>query len=114
MTPDRLRARLRERRIQLGLTQDDVAELVGVSERTFQKWEQGSLHPATPALVLWAQALHWEVRVTHLAEADWVCSVHGPHGGRYCPACVEREQRFMREECYRLESRIHDLTRGVV
>ena len=113
MTPLQLRVRLRDRRKQLGLTQHDVAELLGVATGTFKRWEQGIQHPALPALTRWAQALHWEVRVTHVADAEWICTAHGAYVGRYCPPCVDAGERYMREEFNRLENRIHDLTRGV-
>jgi transcriptional regulator with XRE-family HTH domain len=37
--------RLREAREQLGLSQREAAELIGVSVVTYQQWEQGKMHP---------------------------------------------------------------------
>lgn len=37
---------LADRRLELGLTQKDIAEAVGVTEATVSRWESGSL--ATP------------------------------------------------------------------
>ena len=38
-----LGSRLRERRQQLGLTLEEVAQAVGVSKSTVQKWESGTI-----------------------------------------------------------------------
>lgn len=35
--------KLRDRRIELGLTQQDVADFVGVSEGTVSRWESGDI-----------------------------------------------------------------------
>ena len=43
---------VREIRQQYALTQEDFAQLFGISIRTLQKWEQGSRHPQGPAKIL--------------------------------------------------------------
>jgi DNA-binding transcriptional regulator YiaG len=47
--PD-ISVRLKEWRERLGLTQRQAAERLGVSERTFQQWEQGRQSPRGLAL----------------------------------------------------------------
>ena len=39
-------------RAKTGLTQGNFAELVGVSKRTLENWEQGRRHPTGPARAL--------------------------------------------------------------
>lgn len=39
-------------RMQLGLSQEKFAQLLGISERTLQNWEQGRRRPTGPARVL--------------------------------------------------------------
>jgi putative transcriptional regulator len=41
-----------EARMKVGLSQADFAEVLGVSPRTVQDWEQGRRHPTGPAKVL--------------------------------------------------------------
>jgi transcriptional regulator with XRE-family HTH domain len=57
----RLGARLRERRIALGLTQQQVAELVGISHQQSRKYEAGANRISVGRLVALARALGVEV-----------------------------------------------------
>jgi transcriptional regulator with XRE-family HTH domain len=41
----RLGERLRNRRLQLGLTQDEAAERIGIKRDTYSRWEQGRNFP---------------------------------------------------------------------
>ena len=44
--------RLKEARLQLGLTQKEVTDLLEIPLKTWQKWEQGERNPAP-----WAEKL---------------------------------------------------------
>jgi transcriptional regulator with XRE-family HTH domain len=46
---------LKSRRIALGLSQGDLARLVGVSRDSVQRWELGYVPPRPIALAVWAQ-----------------------------------------------------------
>jgi putative transcriptional regulator len=48
-------AQIRRIRKELGLTQAEVAERCGVSDRTVRFWEQGERIPSGPALTLLKQ-----------------------------------------------------------
>ena len=50
-------ARLRERRIMLGLTQQQLAELTGITHQQAQKYESGAERIGAGRLLLLAQAL---------------------------------------------------------
>ena len=54
-------ARMRERRIMLGLTQQQMAELIGVTYQQAQKYEKGTNRVAAGRLYHIAQALGVEV-----------------------------------------------------
>lgn len=50
-------AMLRARRIELGLTQREVAALAGTSQSHFQEWESGRVVPVMDGARRWAAAL---------------------------------------------------------
>lgn len=39
-------------RTKLKLTQDDAARVLGVTSRTYQRWERGEAKPAAPGAVM--------------------------------------------------------------
>lgn len=51
------RPTLHELRTNAGLSQDDLAELVGVSQPTISRWEDGTMTPNTDKLRSLAKAL---------------------------------------------------------
>jgi transcriptional regulator with XRE-family HTH domain len=53
--------RLGLRRQELKLTQEEVADLVGVTSRTVQAWERGENRPRGKALRAYAGVLHWPI-----------------------------------------------------
>ncbi len=53
--------RIRERRIQLGLTQQQIAQLIGVTQQQAQKYEDGSSRICAGRLFTLAQALEVDV-----------------------------------------------------
>ena len=59
----RLAVPLRSRRLALGLSQDELGELVGVSRDTIQRWELARVPPRPIALVIWAQKLGYSVAI---------------------------------------------------
>jgi transcriptional regulator with XRE-family HTH domain len=54
-------AAARERREQLGLTQEQLAERLGVDQGTIAHWELGTRQPRLAKLQAWADALGWPV-----------------------------------------------------
>lgn len=48
---------LARRRVQLGMPQVEVAELVGVSPQTVSKWEMGAHMPGVRELLAWMDAV---------------------------------------------------------
>lgn len=50
--------RLRERRMQLGLYQRELAELAGIKLRAYQLYEQGKTEPSIDTLIAFADALN--------------------------------------------------------
>lgn len=64
-----LGSRLRERRQQLGLTLEEVAQAVGVSKSTVQKWESGTIEDMRLA------------KAAGLAKALKVSPLSRRHGG---------------------------------
>lgn len=57
----RLAMPLRSRRVALGMSQDEVGRLVGVSRDSIQRWELACVPPRPIALVVWAQRLECSV-----------------------------------------------------
>lgn len=57
----RLAAPLRNRRVALGLAQEQLGRLVGVSRDSIQRWELARVPPRPIALVVWAQKLGYSV-----------------------------------------------------
>jgi DNA-binding transcriptional regulator YiaG len=53
----RLAGALRERRRHLGLTFPELAELIGVTKQSVERWEAGRAAPRPLALIVWAQRL---------------------------------------------------------
>ncbi|MGB3464082.1 MAG: helix-turn-helix domain-containing protein [Cyclobacteriaceae bacterium] len=51
-----------ERRRELGLTQEDLDHLLGVSERQVSKWECGNRTPLAFHLYCWADALQGKIK----------------------------------------------------
>lgn len=50
-------AQLTRKRKQLGMKQDDLARLIGVSDRLVDKWERCIRYPGSFSLCCWAMAL---------------------------------------------------------
>lgn len=55
---------LRQRRIDLGLTQTDVAHKIGVSDYMVSKWENLMKMPTAFGLMCWCHALGVQMQVT--------------------------------------------------
>lgn len=54
---DPVMTELRARRLELGLTQDDLADRIGISAFTVGRGEQGKVSPTLRTLRDWAKAL---------------------------------------------------------
>jgi transcriptional regulator with XRE-family HTH domain len=57
----RLAAPLRNRRLALGMTQEELGELVGVSRDSVQRWELVCVPPRPISHVVWAQKLGYSL-----------------------------------------------------
>ncbi|MEP9372587.1 helix-turn-helix transcriptional regulator [Mesorhizobium sp. KR1-2] len=53
----RLVGQLRRGRERMGLYQSDIADRLGASRRTFQRWEAGEAEPSASQLFRWADML---------------------------------------------------------
>lgn len=51
----------RKRREELGLTQEQLAEQLGIWQGSFSKWESGQREPRSDQLKAWARALQIDV-----------------------------------------------------
>lgn len=67
------RARLIERRWQLGLTQTALAARAGVTQSMISEWETGEVSPTDESLEMWVHALRGEIalRIDWLPEEEW-------------------------------------------
>ncbi len=61
---------LLRRRKMLGLTQQDIADRIGVNVRTFKRFECDESQPTFRETVRWAEALGLEITVSTAAESD--------------------------------------------
>ena len=68
MTP--LGGRIREARRNAGLSQEKLAEQIGVSRQAVTKWEAGQAAPSTENLLRLAEALHTPVETLLGTEPD--------------------------------------------
>ena len=59
---------IQEIRKEKGLTQKELAELIGVSDKTISKWENGNSSPDTSMLMSLSEAL--EITVNELLSAE--------------------------------------------
>lgn len=64
MTPSDIGGTLRAARRRLGLTQQEVADLAGLSDRTVRDLEKGSTSPSLGAVFAVARVLGLRVEVT--------------------------------------------------
>jgi len=64
---------IRKRRMELGLTQVDLAERLGITQTYLSDVEQGKRTPRTPRLAKFAEAL--EVNPTYLVDPQPVAAV---------------------------------------
>ena len=59
----RLIKQFQERRYQLGLTQPEVDQRLGVASGLCAKWEIGNRKPTLFNAYCWAEALEWEIKL---------------------------------------------------
>lgn len=69
---DPMLAELRQRRVALGLTQQDVAERLGIGQRNISDLERGRSAPTLHTLRRWAAAVHCQIDVC--PGPDWPLS----------------------------------------
>ena len=53
--------KIKEIRLDRGMTQQQLAEQIGVSQQEVQRWEKGKFKPKTDKLVLIAKALDCDI-----------------------------------------------------
>lgn len=80
----RLAFPLRNRRIALGMSQEQLGELVGVSKDSIQRWELSHVPPRPIAHVVWAQRLGYDLEIRPIVAGfrrtgSASASVRGPH-----------------------------------
>lgn len=56
-----IREILRNRRISMGLTQVDVADMMGTGQSVISEYENGVVQPTLPILIKWANVLNFRV-----------------------------------------------------
>lgn len=56
-----LAQKLKQLRLQAGLTQEQLASCIGVSSRTIKHWEHGTRTPSTVSLLALARCFHVSV-----------------------------------------------------
>ena len=65
--------RIRAAREQAGLTQDKLAELVGVSRTAVARWENGDIEPKLKNLIILSKQLHVSTDyLLGLEEKTWI------------------------------------------
>ena len=62
---------LKQRRLDLGLTQREVAERIGVKQPCVSAWESGDRHPGLATIQKWANALDMALTVVPMDQEDW-------------------------------------------
>lgn len=65
----RLHAQLVAGRASLGMTQQQVADRLGVDRRTFQRWEDGEIEPRLTDAFRWAKAVGIEIASAPINES---------------------------------------------
>jgi transcriptional regulator with XRE-family HTH domain len=58
---DAIYARLKTRRVKIGLTQAQLAKMIFCSRTSILHWERGISHPTWPMFVRWAKALGFKI-----------------------------------------------------
>ena len=61
MNQERIGKFIMEARHEVGLTQKELAEKIGVSDRTISKWENGEGYPEVETLIEIARNLHLSI-----------------------------------------------------
>lgn len=67
---DRFVDRLRDERIEAGLTQDDVAEYLGTSQSAISEWERHLAHPGVGYVDRWAGLFGLQLDFVEGGEQD--------------------------------------------
>ena len=55
------KSQIKKTRLEKGLTQQQLADAIGVKQQHIQRWESGKFKPKTDKLVLIAKALNCEI-----------------------------------------------------
>lgn len=66
----RLASPLRIRRQALGMTQEELCELVGVTRDSIQRWELAHVPPRPIALAVWARTLGYSIALRQIGAPD--------------------------------------------
>jgi transcriptional regulator with XRE-family HTH domain len=65
---EKIVARLKKRRKELNLTQQEVGDKIGVSSEQVSNWERGFNKPPSVHLFAWAKALKYDIKLTEDLE----------------------------------------------
>lgn len=68
----RLLGQMRQGRMKAGLSQSDVADLVGIGRRSFQRWEASECVPNAIQLFRWADVVGVSIQSEPKADAPQV------------------------------------------
>ncbi|MEP4191887.1 MAG: helix-turn-helix transcriptional regulator, partial [Sneathiella sp.] len=104
--------RIRERRVQLGLKQAQIAATLEISYQQFQKYETGMKRVSAGRLFEIAQALHCPVAWFFEDYATDITLSPLPHGGAN-RATVELVRNFNKIEDPRLKAAIQSLVKEI-
>ncbi|MCI9171112.1 MAG: helix-turn-helix transcriptional regulator [Lawsonibacter sp.] len=94
--------RIRNSRIEQGVSQESLAELVDVSRQTVSKWENGAAYPSGENLTALSRIFH--IPMDALVKDDWVPPEEKPPEVQYVeiPVEVKVEVPVPRPRNYRL------------
>lgn len=73
----RLAVPLRNRRLGLGMTQEELGQLIGVSRDSIQRWELARVPPRPIAHVVWAQKLLYSLELRPVDRPQRKLRRHG-------------------------------------
>lgn len=111
LTERKIGERLRRRRIELGLTQEQVGQAIGVSYQQIQKFERGANRVSAARLIILAERLRTDIQ--------WLCGltdVHpAPSGAAQAaaPAAGEQDPAFAQIGNAAVRAALNGLVRAV-
>jgi transcriptional regulator with XRE-family HTH domain len=110
LTERKIGERLRRRRIELGLTQEQVGQAIGVSYQQIQKFERGANRVSAARLIILAERLRTDIQ--------WLCGLTDVHptpsaAAQTAPAMGEQDQAFAQIGNAAVRAALNGLVRAV-